>query len=100
MKQECPICSEKMQAVNICKKCAQSWCANCQRKMGKCPYCRQVYNEDMARNAENSITEDYEMEGDQDSDPDMNMLAHLFISMVNGIIPGKPEILHALTRMR
>ena len=39
---DCTICMEPMNAARRCRSCHQSWCRKCDRKMPKCPYCREL----------------------------------------------------------
>jgi hypothetical protein len=38
--QDCSICLETLVKPNVCEKCCQTWCGNCDENIYTCPYCR------------------------------------------------------------
>ena len=59
MPKDCSLCAEGAKAEHSCSKCRGEWCKSCNAKMGKCPFCREVYNEKMAEKLAKEMIGEY-----------------------------------------
>lgn len=52
---DCEICFHPQVSICRCIYCLKQWCPDCDRKIGKCPFCRQIIPGRRALNERNKI---------------------------------------------